>query len=138
METLEPVKDILWYTQTHYWVLPNRTWIRSYLEASRLQQGEHALGRVQRVPPVVVGHILPVVLPNTQNPLAQVLQREPGGSSGSEPGRRRDGRRSGRSYRVLHLEVLDQVEIDEHADGSQCGFSVRQLEVAEAEVQETQ
>lgn len=28
------------------------------------------------------------------------------------------------SYRVLHLEVLDQVEVNEHAYGSMCGFSV--------------
>lgn len=42
------------------------------------------------------------------------------------------------SYRVLHLEVLDQVEVDEHADGSQRGFGVRQLKVAEGEVEETQ
>lgn len=39
------------------------------------------------------------------------------------------------SYHVLHLEVLDQVEVDEHADGGQRGFRVGQLEVAEAEVQ---
>lgn len=42
------------------------------------------------------------------------------------------------SYRVLHLEVLDQVEVDEHPDGSQCGFHVGQLKVTKAEVQKMQ
>lgn len=42
------------------------------------------------------------------------------------------------SHRVLHLEVLDQVEVDKHANGSQRGFSVRQVKVTEAEVQKTQ
>lgn len=42
------------------------------------------------------------------------------------------------SYHVLHLEVLDQVEVNEHADGSQCGFCVGQLKVAKAEVQKSQ
>lgn len=42
------------------------------------------------------------------------------------------------SYRVLHLEVLDQVEVNKHADGGQRGFGVGQLEVTEAEVEETQ
>lgn len=42
------------------------------------------------------------------------------------------------SYHVLHLEVLDQVEVDEHADGGQRGFRVGQLKVAEAEVQKPQ
>lgn len=42
------------------------------------------------------------------------------------------------SHHVLHLEVLDQVEVDEHADGGQRGFRVGQLEVAKAEVQKPQ
>lgn len=39
---------------------------------------------------------------------------------------------------MLHLEVLNQVEVGEHPDGAQRGFQVRQLEVAEAEVGDTQ
>lgn len=42
------------------------------------------------------------------------------------------------SYHVLHLEVLDQVEVNEHADGGQCGFRVGQVKVAKAEVQKPQ
>lgn len=42
------------------------------------------------------------------------------------------------SYRVLHLEVLDQVEVNKHANGSQRGFHVGQLKVTKAEVQKMQ
>lgn len=51
---------------------PKTQWLTGWtdLQASRLEQGEHALRRVEGVSPVVVGHVLPVVLLHAQNPLA--------------------------------------------------------------------
>lgn len=42
---------------------------------SRFEEGEHALGSVEGVSPVVICHILSVVFLHTQNPLAQTLQK---------------------------------------------------------------
>lgn len=56
------------------------------LQAARLEEGEHALGRVEGVSPVVIGHVLPVVLLHTQDPLAQTLQQSRGIHSDSPCG----------------------------------------------------
>lgn len=42
------------------------------------------------------------------------------------------------AYLMLHLEVLHQVEVGEHADGAQSGVQVWQLEVAKGEVGDSQ
>lgn len=48
----------------------------AHLKASRLEESKHALCRVERVSPVVIGHVLSVVFLHTQDPLTQTLHRK--------------------------------------------------------------